>query len=170
MKAPSTCLVTESTNVPSIVLNARLEHYFEMSKVDANEALRVYLRSCNQAEKVAGFLGVAKKLQNLSVYSETPPPPLNLRLDSSLLSVPIPNLKHFRSSRPAVKFSSDLQDRHLSLSLALWKNTLTSRTLSKIESSTRQKRRPQRKTRGMGESCEGHQETRRTQWVLLSLL
>ncbi|KAF9778401.1 ANTH-domain-containing protein [Thelephora terrestris] len=52
-----------------------LEHYFEMSKVDATEALRLYRRFCKQAEKVVEFLGVAKKLQNL-------------------LNVPIPNLKH----------------------------------------------------------------------------
>ena len=81
--------MTKSTNVPQLVLNARLEHYFEMSKVDATEALRLYRRFCKQAEKVVEFLGVAKKLENL-------------------LNVPIPNLKHVRSSLPAVKLSSDI--------------------------------------------------------------
>ncbi|EIW79092.1 ANTH-domain-containing protein [Coniophora puteana RWD-64-598 SS2] len=52
-----------------------LEHYFEMSKVDAKDALQIYRQFCNQAERVVEFLGVAKKLQNL-------------------LHVPIPNLKH----------------------------------------------------------------------------
>ena len=82
-------LVTKSTKVPQLVLNARLEHYFEMSKVDATEALRLYRRFCKQAEKVVEFLGVAKKLENL-------------------LNVPIPNLKHVGSSLPAVKLSSDI--------------------------------------------------------------
>ncbi|KAH6916038.1 ENTH domain-containing protein [Coprinopsis sp. MPI-PUGE-AT-0042] len=52
-----------------------LEHYFEMSHVDAEEALKLYRHFCSQTEKVVEFLGVAKKLQNL-------------------LNVPIPNLKH----------------------------------------------------------------------------
>ena len=100
MKASSTCLVTKSTNVPPLVLNARLEHYFEMSKVDATEALRLYRRFCKQAEKVVEFLGVAKKLQNL-------------------LNVPIPTrLIIF----PMVKFSSDIW-KQAPISSALWKNT-----------------------------------------------
>lgn len=52
-----------------------LEHYFEMSHVDAEEALSIYRHFCQQTEKVVEYLGVAKKLQNL-------------------LNVPIPNLKH----------------------------------------------------------------------------
>ncbi|GLB41870.1 putative ANTH domain containing protein [Lyophyllum shimeji] len=52
-----------------------LEHYFEMSHVDAEEALGIYRHFCKQTERVVEFLGVAKKLQNL-------------------LNVPIPNLKH----------------------------------------------------------------------------
>ncbi|KAG6890078.1 hypothetical protein C0995_012027 [Termitomyces sp. Mi166 len=52
-----------------------LEHYFEMSHVDATEALSIYRNFCKQTERVVEFLGVAKKLQNL-------------------LNVPIPNLKH----------------------------------------------------------------------------
>ena len=89
MKVWSTSLVTRSTNAPSLALNARLEHYFEMSKVDATEALKLYRRFCKQAEKVVEFLGVAKILQNL-------------------LNVPIPNLKHIRSSLFTAKLSSDL--------------------------------------------------------------
>ncbi|KAF9078216.1 ANTH domain-containing protein [Rhodocollybia butyracea] len=52
-----------------------LEHYFEMSHVDAQQALALYRQFCKQTEKVVEFLGVAKKLQNI-------------------LNVPIPNLKH----------------------------------------------------------------------------
>ncbi|KZV66314.1 ANTH-domain-containing protein [Peniophora sp. CONT] len=52
-----------------------LEHYFEMSHVDAEQALAIYRNFCKQAEYVVEYLGVAKKLQNL-------------------LNVPIPNLKH----------------------------------------------------------------------------
>lgn len=52
-----------------------LEHYFEMSHVDAKEALDIYRHFCKQTERVVEYLGVAKKLQNL-------------------LNVPIPNLKH----------------------------------------------------------------------------
>ena len=127
MKASSMSLVTRFTNVPSLVLNTWLEHCFETSKVDAAEALRLYRRFCKQAEKVVEFLGVAKKLQNLP-------------------NVPISNLKHVRSSLPAMKL---LSDRHPSPSSALWKNTWTTRTLSKTESSTRRTMKPQRKLRGM---------------------
>ncbi|KAF5336155.1 hypothetical protein D9611_006350 [Ephemerocybe angulata] len=52
-----------------------LEHYFEMSHIDAEEALLIYRNFCTQTEKVVEYLGVARKLQNL-------------------LNVPIPNLKH----------------------------------------------------------------------------
>jgi hypothetical protein len=51
------------------------EHYFEMSHVDAEQALVIYRHFCKQAEFAVEFLGVAKKLQNL-------------------LNVPIPSLKH----------------------------------------------------------------------------
>ncbi|KAH7905728.1 ANTH domain-containing protein [Hygrophoropsis aurantiaca] len=51
------------------------EHYFEMSKVDAEQALAIYRHFCKQTERVVEYLGVAKKLQNL-------------------LNVSIPNLKH----------------------------------------------------------------------------
>lgn len=67
----------KSAGIPWPSLIARLEHYFEMSKVDATEALRLYRHFCKQTERVVEFLGVAKKLQNL-------------------LNVPIPNLKHVR--------------------------------------------------------------------------
>ncbi|KAF7310065.1 ENTH domain-containing protein [Mycena indigotica] len=52
-----------------------LEHYFEMSHIDAKEALGIYRHFCTQTEQVVEYLGVARKLQNL-------------------LNVPIPNLKH----------------------------------------------------------------------------
>ncbi|KAF7983335.1 hypothetical protein HWV62_22291 [Athelia sp. TMB] len=52
-----------------------LEHYFEMSHPDAEQALAIYRQFCTQAEKVVEFLTVAKKLQNI-------------------LNVPVPNLKH----------------------------------------------------------------------------
>ncbi len=54
------------------------EHYFEMSHVDAEQALAIYRHFCKQTEKVVEYLGVAKKLQNI-------------------LNVPIPNLKHVRT-------------------------------------------------------------------------
>ncbi|KAG2141245.1 ANTH domain-containing protein [Suillus clintonianus] len=52
-----------------------LEHYFEMSKIDAEQALSIYRHFCTQTERVVEYLGVAKKLQNI-------------------LNVPIPTLKH----------------------------------------------------------------------------
>ncbi|KAJ3801263.1 ANTH domain-containing protein [Lentinula aff. detonsa] len=52
-----------------------LEHYFEMSQVDAQQALAIYRHFCKQTERVVEYLSVAKKLQNI-------------------LNVPIPNLKH----------------------------------------------------------------------------
>lgn len=58
-----------------ILIDLFIEHYFEMSHVDATQALALYRHFCKQTERVVEFLGVAKKLQNL-------------------LNVPIPNLKH----------------------------------------------------------------------------
>ncbi|EAU90322.2 ENTH domain-containing protein [Coprinopsis cinerea okayama7 len=52
-----------------------LEHYFEMSHIDAQDALKIYRNFCSQTSKVVEYLEVAKKMQNL-------------------LNVPIPNLKH----------------------------------------------------------------------------
>lgn len=52
-----------------------LEHYFEMFRSDAEEALNLYRHFCKETERVVEYLGVAKKLQNI-------------------LNVPIPNLRH----------------------------------------------------------------------------
>ncbi|QRW03111.1 epsin amino-terminal-like (ENTH) domain-containing protein C19F8,03c [Ceratobasidium sp. AG-Ba] len=52
-----------------------LEHYFEMSHVDAQAALKIYQHFCKQTERVVNYLGIAKKLQNV-------------------LNVQIPNLRH----------------------------------------------------------------------------
>ncbi|KAI9433517.1 AP180 N-terminal homology domain-containing protein [Lactarius indigo] len=40
-----------------------LEHYFEMSHVDAEQTLTIYWHFCKQAKFVVEYLGVAKKLQ-----------------------------------------------------------------------------------------------------------
>ena len=55
-----------------------LEHYFEITHVDAEQALVVYRHFCKQADYAVEFLGVARKLQNI-------------------LNVPIPSLKHVMS-------------------------------------------------------------------------
>ncbi|KAH7885870.1 ANTH domain-containing protein [Phlebopus sp. FC_14] len=70
-----------------------LEHYFEMSKIDAEDALGIYRHFCSQAERVVEYLGVAKKLQNL-------------------LNVPIPNLKHAMVTlqQAPVSLASSLQE------------------------------------------------------------
>jgi hypothetical protein len=73
MKVSSTCLVSKSINIPFLMLNTQLEHYFEMSKVDASEALRLYRHFCKQTERVVEFLGVAKKLQNLLNVPDSKP-------------------------------------------------------------------------------------------------
>ncbi|CCM00755.1 uncharacterized protein FIBRA_02795 [Fibroporia radiculosa] len=52
-----------------------LEHYFEMFRSDAEEALKIYRHFCKETERVVEYLGIAKKLQNL-------------------LNVPVPNLRH----------------------------------------------------------------------------
>lgn len=69
-----------------------LEHYFEMSHVDAESALSIYRNFCKQTERAVEYLGVARKLQNL-------------------LNVPIPNLKLVRFSAIIVKsaYSNRLQ-------------------------------------------------------------
>lgn len=56
-----------------------LDNYFEMSHVDAEQALNIYRLFCKQTERVVEYLGVAKKLSNL-------------------LNIIIPNLKHVRTS------------------------------------------------------------------------
>ena len=57
-----------------------LENYFEMSHVDAKEALEIYRHFCKETEQVMEYLGVARKLENL-------------------LNVPIPHLKHVSPPR-----------------------------------------------------------------------
>lgn len=52
-----------------------LEHYFEMSKVDATNALEVYKRFCTHTEKIVAFLSSARKIAHH-------------------LNINIPNLRH----------------------------------------------------------------------------
>ncbi|WVR09685.1 hypothetical protein IAU60_006760 [Kwoniella sp. DSM 27419] len=52
-----------------------LEHYFEMSKVDATESFDIYKSFIKQTDKVVDYLGIARKLNNV-------------------VNVPVPNLKH----------------------------------------------------------------------------
>jgi ANTH domain len=68
-------LVSSGSHFTTTLPHQLPEHYFEMSRVDANQALTLYRSFCKQTERVVEFLGVAKKLQNL-------------------LNVSIPNLKH----------------------------------------------------------------------------
>jgi len=51
------------------------EHYFEMPKTDAQEALSIYKAFVKQNDKVVDFLNTAKRLK-------------------SVLDVPVPNLRH----------------------------------------------------------------------------
>lgn len=76
------------------------EHYFEMSHVDASQALSLYRQFCKQTERVVEYLGVAKKLQNL-------------------LNVPIPNLKHVRRQVSLCVKSDALSQAPVSLAGAL---------------------------------------------------
>lgn len=69
-----------------------LEHYFEMTHVDAEQALVVYRHFCKQAEYAVEFLGVAKKLQNI-------------------LNVPIPSLKHVMSPTSRTRFFTHMFSR-----------------------------------------------------------
>ncbi|WWC95076.1 hypothetical protein V866_001928 [Kwoniella sp. B9012] len=52
-----------------------LEHYFEMSKVDATESFDIYKSFIKQTDRVVDYLGVARKLNHV-------------------VNVPVPNLKH----------------------------------------------------------------------------
>lgn len=52
-----------------------LESYFEMSKVDAKEALSIYRTFCRQTESVVQYLSIARRLHNV-------------------LNVMVPNIKH----------------------------------------------------------------------------
>lgn len=56
-----------------------LDQYFEMSKIDAKDALQIYKKFVKQTEKVVEYLGAAKKIQNR-------------------LGIVIPNLKHASTS------------------------------------------------------------------------
>ncbi|EIW71887.1 hypothetical protein TREMEDRAFT_41409 [Tremella mesenterica DSM 1558] len=52
-----------------------LEHYFEMSKLDATESFQIYKSFIKQTDRVVDYLAVARKLHNI-------------------VNVPVPNLKH----------------------------------------------------------------------------
>ncbi|GJJ11113.1 hypothetical protein Clacol_005344 [Clathrus columnatus] len=52
-----------------------LESYFEMSHIDAEQALVIYRHFCKQAERVMEYLTIARKLENI-------------------LNIPIPQLRH----------------------------------------------------------------------------
>ena len=83
---------------------AHIEHYFEMSHVDAEQALAVYQHFCKQAEFAVEFLGVAKKLQNI-------------------LNVPIPSLKHVMLPILFTQwYTHILSRRHLSLLWGPWRS------------------------------------------------
>jgi len=58
-----------------LVLTMDTEHYFEMSFIDAEQALAIYKYFCEQTERVVEYLAISRKLSNL-------------------INVPIPNLKH----------------------------------------------------------------------------
>ena len=76
MKVSLTCWVSKKFSfwISSLILFLS-ENYFEMSHVDAHEALKIYRHFCKQTDLVVEYLGVARKLQNL-------------------LNVPVPHLKH----------------------------------------------------------------------------
>jgi hypothetical protein len=78
----------QTHRIAFFVLITRPECYFEMSQVDAHEALKLYRHFCKQTERVVEFLGIAKKLENV-------------------LDVPIPYIKHVRVSLPSINASSD---------------------------------------------------------------
>ena len=84
--------------------STHLEHYFEMSYVDAEQALVIYRSFCKQAEYAVEFLGVAKKLQNI-------------------LNVPIPSLKHVMLPTSHTRcFTHIFSPRHPSPLWGLWKS------------------------------------------------
>lgn len=82
------------------------EHYFEMSKIDAKEALAIYRHFCTETERVVEYLGVAKKLQNI-------------------LNVPIPNLRHVCCDFSSRRIWTDSRSRcrHQYPWREPWKNT-----------------------------------------------
>ena len=75
MKVSLTCWVRISFLGFFPLLDILSENYFEMSHLDANEALNIYRHFCKQTELVVEYLGVARKLQNL-------------------LNVPVPHLSY----------------------------------------------------------------------------
>ncbi|KAL1405247.1 hypothetical protein Q8F55_008873 [Vanrija albida] len=56
-----------------------LEHYFEMSKIDATESFEIYKSFINQTDKIVDYLAIARRLNNI-------------------VNVPVPNLKHAPTS------------------------------------------------------------------------
>lgn len=56
-------------------LNSASESYFEMSHVDAEQALMLYRHFCKQTERVMDYLSIARKLE-------------------PILNIPIPQLRH----------------------------------------------------------------------------
>lgn len=68
-----------------------LEHYFEMSHVDASSALSIYKHFCEQMKDVVEYLAIAKKLQNV-------------------LNVSVPNLRHVsKSAIPRILLTANMQ-------------------------------------------------------------
>lgn len=56
-----------------------LEHYFEMSKIDATESFEIYKSFISQTDKIVDYLAIARRLNNI-------------------VNVPVPNLKHAPTS------------------------------------------------------------------------
>lgn len=56
-----------------------LEHYFEMSKVDATDAFEIYKSFIKQTDKIVDYLAIARRLNNI-------------------VNVPVPTLKHAPTS------------------------------------------------------------------------
>lgn len=56
-----------------------LEHYFEMSKVDASDSFDIYKSFIKQTDKIVDYLAIARRLNNI-------------------VNVPVPNLKHAPTS------------------------------------------------------------------------
>lgn len=75
-----------------------LESYFEMSKIDATEALKIYRTFCRQTESVIQYLSIARRLHNV-------------------LNVLVPNIKHVGSNYQILIIL--ILFRHLYLSMVL---------------------------------------------------
>ena len=65
MKVSLMCWVRSSFLGLLHSLNILPENYFEMSHVDAAEAINIYRHFCKQTDLIIEYLGVARKLQNL---------------------------------------------------------------------------------------------------------